>query len=118
MRIGLAMVMLWFGISQLSHAANWYAFLPSWTDALPVSRAAFIHLNGFFEIIAGTLLALGLFTRIVSIIIAAHLAAIAVSLGASATAIRDYGLTIAFVSIFLYGPSEFSLDMYFEKSAN
>lgn len=63
LRIGLAFVMLWFGVSQLAHAANWYAFLPEWTNSLPLSQAAFIHLNGLFEITAGMLLALGFFYK-------------------------------------------------------
>ncbi len=52
----------------------------------------------------------GLLTRIAAFILALHLAIITIELGYGETAVRDFGLTFATLSIALGGPDQWSLD--------
>lgn len=117
-RIGLALVMLWFGSQQLLDATPWTSFLPEWVGSLPLSEIAFVHINGIFEVIAGTMLLCGLYTRIVSALLGLHLFGIVISLGMNATAVRDFGLVVGLASIFLTGPDSWSLDTKLDSKNN
>ncbi|MGV8141380.1 MAG: hypothetical protein ACP5OA_04745, partial [Candidatus Woesearchaeota archaeon] len=59
--------------------------------------------NVLFEIILGVMLLLGVFTRISALLLGLHLVMISISLGYGATAIRDWGLSIATLSIAMHG---------------
>jgi uncharacterized membrane protein YphA (DoxX/SURF4 family) len=115
LRIGLALVMIYFGSQQLANPASWVSFLPSFTKSLPFSHINFIYLNGWFEIVAGTLLIFGFYTRIVAGLLALHLLGITLSIEYSSTGMRDFGLTIALISLFLQDANIWSLDQYFSK---
>ncbi len=115
LRVGLGIVVVWFGTQQLSDPLSWVSYLPSWTNSLPLSQINFIYLNGWFEVCFGILLVAGFYTRIVAGLLALHLLGIVFSLGYNSIAVRDFGLTIALISIFLHGPSEWSLDEFFAK---
>ena len=65
--------------------------------------------NAVFEIIFASLLALGIFTRIASLLLALHMIGIVVSLGYNAVAVRDFGLMIATFTVFLNGPDKLCL---------
>ncbi|MEY2671749.1 MAG: hypothetical protein RL687_166, partial [Candidatus Parcubacteria bacterium] len=58
LRITMAFVFFYFGFVQLSDASAWTSYLPSFIDMLPISATKFVLLNGWFEIIAATLLVL------------------------------------------------------------
>ena len=116
LRVGLAIVMLWFGSQQLMDPDLWLSFLPSWTSSLPISQTTFVLLNGWFEVAAGLLLLVGLYTRIMALLLALHLLGIVFSVGYTAIAVRDFGLTVALFSIFLHGQSAYSLDERLSKS--
>lgn len=66
--------------------------------------------NGVFETMFGIMLLLGAFTRISSLLLSIHLFFIAISLGYNDLAIRDMGLTVATVAVFLNGPDRLCLD--------
>lgn len=102
LRIGMSLVFLWFGITQLYDPSSWTAFVPAFLTAMLPAKTI-VMLNGSFEVIFGLLLLAGLYLRIASILLGLHLAGIAFSLGYSATAIRDLGLSIATLSIFFNG---------------
>ncbi len=110
LRLGLAFVFIWFGITQLQHPLQWISFLPGWVASLPVSATSFVLLNGLFEIVAGTLLAIGAWTRLAALLLSIHLFGIALSMGYNAIAIRDIGLAIAALAIAVGGAGQFSLD--------
>jgi uncharacterized membrane protein YphA (DoxX/SURF4 family) len=111
LRIGMALVFLWFGTQQLMHAADWTGFIPDFVvNMLPVAPETFVLGNGLFEVVFGLALILGIFTRFVSFILALHMLGIAFSLGWSAIGIRDFGLTIATTTIFLFGADYYTLD--------
>lgn len=102
LRLGLAGVFLWFGFSQLIDSLNWVSIVPDWAVSLLHIPPAFIVLgNGIFEVILGTLLAMGFFVRIISLILALHLIPITADFGLVATGIRDLGLIIAALSLSL-----------------
>jgi uncharacterized membrane protein YphA (DoxX/SURF4 family) len=126
-RIALALVFLWFGISQLVNPESFIGYIPQWlVPHAPVMQHShplqFMHniphpgihftimANGIFETIFGTLLLLGLFTRISALLLSLHLAIITFGLGYNDIAVRDFGLALATFSIALHGKDKFCLD--------
>src|SRR3989338_2681709 len=87
-RIGLALVLLWFGINQAFDSDSFLGYIPAW--AMPnhmhmmhfpqIEINTIIIFNGISEIIIGLFLLVGLYTRIFAFIAAMHLFIIAVSL--------------------------------------
>lgn len=107
LRLALASVYAWFGTSQLANAAAWTGFVPAYaTGWFGMSAIAMVHINGALECIAALFLAIGLWIRPVAFILAAHLFAITASLGLTAIAVRDFGLTFATLSVALWGNGE------------
>ena len=115
LRLGLAFVFIWFGISQLQNPSQWISFLPSWVALVPISAIGFVLINGLFEIVAGVLLALGAWTRITALLLALHLFGIAFSIGYNAIAIRDVGLAFATLALAIGGAGTFSVDTKAEE---
>lgn len=108
LRIAMALVFFWFAINQLIAPNDWTGYLPGflYNTANPV---IFIYANAIFEIIFGTLLILGIFTRIAALLLGLHLLGISITIGWNATAIRDYGLSLATLSIAMNGPDKLCL---------
>ncbi len=117
LRIGLGLVMIWFALQQLHSPLGWTSYLPSWTNSLPISQITFVYLNGWFEITFGILLIAGFYTRIVSCLLAIHMFGIVFSVGYNEIGVRDFGLAIALISIFLHGSSDWSLDRFFDRTS-
>lgn len=109
LRYGLAVVLLWFGFSQLKSPAGWTRLIP---QAMPtvLSATSWVYVNGIFEVVIAILLMLGLFTRIVSALVGIHILTIAYVLGYGPVAVRDAGLAIAAFAVSLHGPDEYCLD--------
>ena len=112
LRIGIGLVIIYFGLQQVSDSSGWLAYLPSWAKSLPISEINFIHINGYFELIFGALLVLGFYTRIVAFFLSIHLLVIVYTVGYNEIGVRDFGIFVALVSIFLHGPSIWSLDKF------
>jgi uncharacterized membrane protein YphA (DoxX/SURF4 family) len=114
----MALVFLWFGSQQLLHAPDWTGFIPEFVaNMLPVSLETFVLGNGLMEVILGIALILGIFVRAVAFILAIHMFGIAFSLGWSAIGIRDFGLSIATTTIFLFGADYWTLDRKIRNKA-
>ena len=112
-RIGIALVFLWFGTQQLGNTSAWTGLIPSWATSLSgLDAAALVTLNGAFEIIAAAFLITGLFTRAVALLSALHLLSITFTMGYTGIGVRDFGLSMAAISIFLYGADAWCLDTY------
>jgi uncharacterized membrane protein YphA (DoxX/SURF4 family) len=107
-RIGMALVFLWFALNQFFNPKIWVGYLPEFL-ASTSNPVLFIYLNAVFETILGIMLLLGIFTRLSALLLGLHLVIISISLGYSATAIRDWGLSIATLSIALHGHDNFCL---------
>lgn len=102
LRLGLSAVFLWFGFSQLIDSLNWVGLVPDWaTNLLRIPPAMIVMGNGLFEIVLGTLLAMGFFVRIISLVLALHLLPIALDFGLVATGVRDFGLVFASLALSL-----------------
>ena len=109
LRYGLGLVYLWFGISQLVNPGNFIGYLPGFLFNSGYA-GTFVIINGVFEIIAGTLLILGIFTRIVAALLALHLIAITFDLGYGEVAVRDFGLAVATIVVFLWGVDSWCME--------
>ncbi len=101
-RLAVSAVFLWFGISQITNTANYLGYLPDAIFRSPYA-SAFVVGNGAFELALGGLLALGILTRIVALLLGAHLLVIASGLGYGDVAVRDIGLALATLSVCLHG---------------
>ena len=110
LQMGLALLFLWFGISQLVDPTLLMGYLPQWASTLPVPPATIILLSSLFETIFGFLLLLGLFTRWAALLLFVHVLIIAFSLGYNDVAIRDFGIAVATFSLFLHGKDQWSMD--------
>ncbi|MGV8150148.1 MAG: DoxX family protein [Candidatus Woesearchaeota archaeon] len=108
LRYALSLVFFWFAINQLIMPDDWTGYLPEFL-ANTANPVMFIYANAIFEIIFGTLLILGIFTRLSAFLLGIHLLGISATLGWSAVAIRDYGLAFATLSIVLSGPDKLCL---------
>lgn len=109
-RIGIALVFLWFGVSQLLNAADWTSWLPEYALNFPLSAETLVYLNGAFETLLGLMLLFGLGTRIVAILLSIHMAHIISVVGYSEIGIRDFGIFAAVLSVAFAGEDELSLD--------
>ena len=111
LRIGMAGVLVWFGANQLMEPNNWVGFVPEYATALSgMSPLTIVHANGSAEIVFGLFILLGLFTRAAALVMAAHLALIAFSLGNTAVAVRDWGLVAGLLALVFTGPGMYSFD--------
>ena len=116
-RIGLALVLLWFGIDEILNPEDWFGYVPSYISSnLPFSLDFFISLNGIFEIIIGVFLLIGLYTRIIAFIAALHLLSITIAVGYNEIGVRDFGLTMMAISLIFSGAGVLSLDNKKEKA--
>jgi uncharacterized membrane protein YphA (DoxX/SURF4 family) len=110
LRLSLAGVFLWFGFSQLFNSLAWVGIVPDWAVNLLHMPPAFIVLgNGLLEVVLGSLLALGILSRYVALVLALHLFVIAFEMGFSAIGVRDFGLSFATLSVFFLAPRKVEL---------
>ena len=113
LRIGIALVFVWFGISQLADPASWTGYVPDYVMSISgLAVTTIVYLNGIFEIIFGSMLLFGLFTRLAALLLALHILDITLIVGFDSTGVRDFGLSIATIAIFLQGVDWFSLDRF------
>lgn len=104
LRVGLALVFLWFGTQQIFHASQWVGWIPAYIlNILPVGAVAIVYFNGAFEVVFGTALLFGIFMRVTALLLALHMAHITFTVGYSEIGVRDFGLAVATFSLFLFG---------------
>ena len=113
LRIGISLVILWFGVSQLIDATQWVAYVPDYVVSIShFSATTIVYLNGLFEVIFGSLLLLGFFTRTAALLLALHMLDITLTVGYDQTGVRDFAISIATIAIFLNGIDWLSLDRW------
>ena len=104
LRLGLAIVFLWFGFTQLFDQSAWLSLIPTGLITITgISAKAFVIFNGIFEVFMASLLILGIRIRIVSALLLLHLIIIIIDIGINPVGLRDIGLAFALLSIFLQG---------------
>ena len=110
LRISMSLVFIWFSISQFQAPTSWTGFVPEFaTNLSGLDAKTLVLAHAVFEMIFGISLLIGIYTRFVAFLLAIHLLAISFSLGYNAIAIRDLGLSVATISVFLHGPDKWSL---------
>ena len=113
LRIGIALVFMWFGFQQFTNPEAWISYLPKFvTHITPLDGYQIILLDGVFELVFASALLLGYYTRFTALILALHLLDITFIVGFDAVGVRDFGLSLATIAIFMFGSSPFSLDDY------
>jgi uncharacterized membrane protein YphA (DoxX/SURF4 family) len=104
LRLGLAVVFLYFGISQILDQSKWIYFVPDRFSSFYISeilKLKIVFLNGIFDTVIALSLISGLFIRIFSFLGFIHLFSITIfSLGFEPSGIRDLGLAFAMLSLF------------------
>lgn len=103
LRVGIALVFLWFGASQLSNAADWIGWLPGWVLKLPIAPTTFVYINGALEVIGGALLLIGVSVRLAAFLLALHMAGIVAAVGYNEIGVRDFGILCATIAVWLHG---------------
>ena len=114
LRIGLASVLLWFGINQLIEPAAWSGLVNEFLENI-IPAITLVRINGVAEIVMAVFLILGLFTRIVAVIHALHLLIIISALGYNDIAVRDFGLMVGAIALAFSGGGYLSLDEKLKK---
>lgn len=102
LRLSVSFIFLYFGFSQLLDSLSFVGMVPVWfNNIIPIPPAMVVMFNGIFEIILGSLLAMNLFTRLVSLILALHLLPIVYEFGFTQIGMRDLCIALSSFSIFL-----------------
>jgi uncharacterized membrane protein YphA (DoxX/SURF4 family) len=104
LRLGLAVVFLYFGISQILDQSRWIYLVPDRFFIFyihEVLKSKLVFINGIFDLIIALSLISGIFIRIFSILGFIHLISITIfSFGFEPSGIRDLGLAFAMLSLF------------------
>lgn len=111
LRYSMSLVMLWFGTQQFINTADWIGYVPDSVIAMShLSVTTLVHINGAAEIILGTLLLFGIWTRWAALLLTLHLLDIMYVVGYGEIAVRDFGLAMATFTIFMNGPDPLTVD--------
>ena len=104
LRYGMAAVILWFRFAQFSNASLWTAYVPdSIVSMTGLSAVVLVYFNAIFELVFGILLVFGWQTRIVALLLAAHLFDIMYVVGYGEIGVRDFGLAVGTFVVFMNG---------------
>lgn len=113
LRYGVSLVYLWFGAQQFLHTQQWISFIPKFIiDNSPVDASTLVHLNGAVELVFGTALIIGFFSRTSATVLALHMAHITTIVGYDAIGVRDFGIVIATTASAFYGADILCLESY------
>jgi uncharacterized membrane protein YphA (DoxX/SURF4 family) len=116
LRVGLSLVFLWFGTQQLLTTPMWVKLIPqSVIDMSGLAAETLVRFNGSFEIVFGLCLLFGFYTRITSLLLALHMIHITFIVGYNGVGVRDFGLAMSTVALFLMGNHAWTLDSWIEK---
>ncbi|MEN9614362.1 MAG: hypothetical protein RLZZ347_669 [Candidatus Parcubacteria bacterium] len=105
LRLGMAIVILWFGIQQVLYVGLWTAYIPdSVVTMTHLSAVTLVYLNALFELLFGTLMLFGWQTRLSALLLSLHLFDIMWVVGYGEIGVRDFGLAVAILVVSLNGP--------------
>jgi uncharacterized membrane protein YphA (DoxX/SURF4 family) len=111
LRLGLALLYLWFGFSEIANVGAWTAWVPVWATSLTgLTATQIVLINGGFEIVAGALLAIGIWVRFVGGVLALHMLLLVVDIGLDQIGVRDLAICFATMALALGGADWLALD--------
>jgi len=111
LRIGLAIVIMWFGLSELIHPIVWTSYIPNWLANLThLQLMTLVTVNGFVEVALSLLLAFGILTRWVALLLFLHMVAIVGDVGLSALGMRDVAIAFGLLSVSMHGGDSATID--------
>ncbi len=104
LRYGMSAVILWFGFQQFLHTESWTAYVPdSIVSMTGISAITLVYVNATFEVVFGFLMVFGWQTRLVSLLLGLHMLDIMWVVGYGEIGVRDFGLAIATLVVFMNG---------------
>ena len=113
LRIGLALVFLWFGIDKFLHPGYWAdAWLPQSiahiVERVGLSQNEFMYLNGIFEIIIGTSIISTIFIRFFAAAAVVFLISVFIFHGFNEIIVRDFGLIGGLLALIFWPDRRYS----------
>lgn len=102
LRIGIGFVFIWFGLSGLTNTSMWVGLVPSWTNAI-ASPSTLVYIHSVIELVGGLLVCAGYWLRPAAAILFLSLAHTLTLLDFGPIYVRDIGLALATLAIFLDG---------------
>ena len=111
LRYGMSVVILWFSIQQCIDANTWTAYVPDSVVSLShLSATTLVYFNALFELLFGSMLLFGFKTRLAAILLSLHLFDIMYVVGYGEIGVRDFGLALATLVVFMNGSDMLSID--------
>ncbi len=106
-RISLALVYLWFGVSKFIQPQHWIdAWMPPWAQhgvqAIGMSPANAMFLIGLFEVLVAISLATGFFMRWFAAAAIVFLLMVLIATGFNEIVVRDIGLIGALTALVIW----------------
>jgi len=109
LRLGVGAIFLTFGIWQLINSTSWIGYIPGYVYSFGISVSLVIVLNGILDLVIGLSLVSGIYLRFFSVIGILRILVIAFSIGFNDVFVRDVGIAIALVAVYLNGEDGFCL---------
>lgn len=95
-------IFLWFGLDKFIHTEAWYGWVPPWIwSYVPISKQAFMLLQGGMEFLAGLALILGRFVRVASAFAMGFLCTLLFIFGPDEIILRDNALIGIYLALFI-----------------
>jgi uncharacterized membrane protein YphA (DoxX/SURF4 family) len=102
LRLGLAVLYIWFGFSEILNTPAWTSWVPAWAVSLThLSAIQIVLFNGAFEVVAGAL---------VAALVALHMLLIVIDIGLDQIGMRDLAICCATAALALGGSDWLTLD--------
>lgn len=113
LRVGIALVIMWFGLEQIKDFEAWTGIIPEWATSLTgLSALTLVKINAWTEVVLGLAHLTGFYTRASGLILTLHMALITFVVGYNPTGVRDLGITIGALASFMHGVSPISIDAW------
>ena len=113
LRLGMSAVVLWFSLQQFFNAEAWTAYVPDSVVTLShLSAVTLVYFNALFELVFGIMLLIGWQTRIAALLLALHLFDIMWVVGYGEIGVRDFGLALATLVVFMNGSDPFCVQYH------
>lgn len=111
-RLGLGLVFLWFGLTQIFNGQSFLGYLPSFAKQIPLAPLTLILLNGILDTVIGLFYIIGILTRLTAFVAMLHLCLVVIGLGYNDIAVRDVGLIIMSLSVMINGADYWTFDAH------